>query len=65
MEEVIRFSMVQQFPLHPSKIKSGERPNQEKISFLQSYSLLTHKKNDAYLTDSEYSACLLKKRSRL
>ena len=65
MEEVIRFSMVQQFPLHPPKIRSGKRPNQEKISFLPGYSLLTHKKNDGYLNDSEYSACLLKKRSSL
>ena len=37
----------------------------KKVSFLSRYLLPTHKKNYAYVTDSQYSSCLLKEYSRL
>ena len=39
--------------------------DQKKVSCLSSYLLLPHKKNHAYVTDSQYSTWLLKKYSRL
>ena len=69
----LRFSLVQQFLSQISKIRSrqyililsGKSFLPLKLSIACSQEKYSQQKNLAYLTDSEYLICLLKKRSRL
>ena len=69
----LRFSMVQKFLSRLLRIKSrqylfiwsGKSFHPLKLSTSCPQEKSNHKKNHAYLTDSEYSTCFLKKRSCL